>query len=311
MNAVLNIITPVLGLGLLGYIAAKLGWFSDNSIEGLSRYVFDWAVPALLIRSFINTDLPASFPWQLLAAFYLPAYTIYFFTMWVGIKLFNRDFGGGVMTGFSCSFGNSVLLGIPLIMLSFGDQASVPFFILLSFHGLSYFTLTTVLLTYNDVSGEEKASVVKTLKGLYKNPIIIGLVVGVFMNRMHFTLPGPIDKMAEYLQLSVTPCALFALGASLSRHGIVGQVPQTLFVVFMKNLFFPFAVWLLGARVFSLPELWIMVAVILAATPTGINAFLFAERFNTAKALTSTSVFVSTTVSIFSLSLILYLFAVG
>lgn len=43
MEAVMNITAPVFGLGLLGYLAARLGWFPDEAAGGLARFVFDIA----------------------------------------------------------------------------------------------------------------------------------------------------------------------------------------------------------------------------------------------------------------------------
>ena len=51
--------------------------------------------------------------------------------------------------------------------------------------------------------------------------------------------------------------------------------------------------------------------VLIAAQPAGVNVYLFAQRYGTAQAIASTSIFLSTAFSIFSLSAILYLFDVG
>ena len=60
MNAVIDVVVPVFGLGLIGYIAARLGFFSENMAQGLARFVFDYAVPLLLIRMFSAASLPSS-----------------------------------------------------------------------------------------------------------------------------------------------------------------------------------------------------------------------------------------------------------
>ena len=54
-----------------------------------------------------------------------------------------------------------------------------------------------------------------------------------------------------------------------------------------------------------------MAAVLLAAQPTGVNVYLFAQRYGTAQALASTTIFLSTAFSIFSLPVVLYLFGIG
>ena len=313
----IDIVVPIFGLALIGYGAGRLGWFNDQNIKGLARFVFDWAVPALLIRTFSNTQIPSTIPWHFLSGFYLPAIGIYLLGIIIGLTLFRSTFKRAVIVGFCASFGNSVMLGIPLILLAFGEAGSVPFFILMSFHGLGYFMLTTILLTQAAVhrkqTGEgepqEGSYISKLFLSLIKNPIILGLATGIFMNRMGWRLPGPVDQVAEYLQLAVTPCALFVLGASMTQYRIGQQFKQAMIIVFLKNFLFPISVWYLGSRVLALPDLWVAVSVVLAASPTGINTFLFADRFDVGRDLASTTILLSTLTSIVTLSLILSIYA--
>ena len=113
------------------------------------------------------------------------------------------------------------------------------------------------------------------------------------------------------MQGAVLPCALFAMGATLAQYGFKGRLGQSIFVVAAKCVILPAIVYVLGAHVFDLPPVWTMVAVLIAAQPAGVNVYLFAQRYGTAQAIASTSIFLSTAFSIFSLSAILYLFDVG
>ena len=65
------------------------------------------------------------------------------------------------------------------------------------------------------------------------------------------------------------------------------------------------------SQVFSLSPHWTFVAVQLAAQPTGVNAYLFAERYSSAQALATTTVFLSTAFSLLALPVLLYLREVG
>jgi predicted permease len=298
----------VFGLGLLGYLAARLGWFSDEAAGGLARFVFDFAVPLMLVRVFVHAELPGTFPWPLLVSFYLPAGLLYAVGILISGHVFGRDPMGRTIGGFSYSFGNAVLLGLPLALLTFGEAGMVPFLILLSVHGLTYLTVTTGLLEY----GRQQARSLSRLplavaRGMLTNPIILGLVVGVTMNQAGLSLPGPVDRTLEYMQAAVTPCALFSLGASLTRCRIAGGLAEPAFAVAIKNVVMPVMVWALAVRVFDLPPQWSQAAILLAAQPTGVNVYLFAVRYATARELATTTVFLATAVSLVSLSLVLYL----
>lgn len=276
---------------------------------GLARFVFDYAVPMLLVRVFTNAHLPDAVPVQMWLSFYGPLFAIYGFAMLVARFRFQRDLMGQTIVGFGCAFGNTILLGLPLVLLTFGDEGAVPFFILLSVHGLMIFTVTTVLLELGkNRHGSLRRMPARIVTGLAKNPIIIAIVVGLTLNGTGLALPRPVDQIAEYLQQAVTPCALFSLGASLTRYGMAGRLEQSLFVVTMKIVVFPLLVWLLAGPVFELPSVVAMVLVLTAAQPCGVNLYLFAQRYETGQALATTSVFLSSVVSMLSLSLLLYLF---
>jgi len=90
LNSVLEITLPVFGIGLLGYLATRLGLFSAQAGEGLARFVFDFAIPALLLRSFANADLPDDMPLDLIASYYLPVVGFYLLGMLIARQFFGR-----------------------------------------------------------------------------------------------------------------------------------------------------------------------------------------------------------------------------
>ena len=308
METVIAVAAPALGLGLLGYLAARVGWFSDEAAGGLARLVFDFAVPLMLVRILSQARLPDVFPWPLLASFYGPAAVLYALGLLVSGRVFGRDLMGRTIGGFSCSFGNAVLLGLPLAMLSFGEAGMVPFLILLSVHGLGYLTVTTTLLEYGRQRDRPWTRLsLGVARGLLTNPIILGLGAGVLLNQIGVTLPGPVDRTLGYMQAAVTPCALFSLGASLTHFRVSGGLREPLFAVALKNILMPLLVWGLAVHALQLPSSWSKAAILLAAQPTGINVYLFAARYAAAKDLATTTVFLSTLLSLLSLSAALYL----
>ena len=228
MSSVLDIIVPVFGIGLLGYIATRSGYFSAQSGEGLGRFVFDFAVPALLLRTFANAELSGDLPLDLFGAYYLPVAILYPIAMLIGRRMFLRNFDGQVITAFSFCYGNAVMLGLPLVLLTVGDELALPYFILLSLHALSIFTVTTVLLEssrHRDASLQKMIG--KVFLGLLKNPILLGIAGGILLNRLDMPLTGALDRAIAFLQNSVAACSLFALGAAMTKYGFAGQLKQS------------------------------------------------------------------------------------
>ncbi len=295
---------------MVGYVTASVGWFDQVAIRGLTRFVFDFAVPMLLLRTMSTATLPDVIPWDYLASYYLGTFIILLLGLGITRLLWQRTFSQQVINAFSSSFSNTVLLGIPIILLTFGDRAVLPLFIIIGTHGIIMVPLFTIMLEIGK-SGRAsiKTVIVRTSYGLFTNPLIIGLLSGLACNLFEITLWKPLDEMAKLLANSVTSCALFALGATLAsfRKNIPWQeVPM---IVILKTILHPVVVWGLATLVFRVKEvIWIQVLVLLAAQPTGVNPFLFASRYNVGQLVSSGAAFISTIFSIFTLSALLAFF---
>ena len=308
MNILLEVSTPIFALGFLGYFATRLGYFSQTQADALAHFVYTFAVPLLLFRTLANADSVSEVPWRLVLAYYLPMAVFYLGGMLISRFAFRRGFEAQVLTGFSCSYGNAILLGLPLALLTFGEDGALPFFILLAFHALSAFTITTVALEYGRSQGLAVGPrLFAMLKEILTNPIIVGVLAGAAFNRLGLTIPGPLDALAGFMQNAVTPCALFALGATLTGYRIAGNLKQTGVIIAVKCVAFPLVVWVSCRWVFAIEPLWSIVATLLAAQPVGVNLFIFAERYNTAQAMVTTAIFLSTTFSLLSIPVLLYL----
>lgn len=309
MEIVLNVIGPVFGIVVMGYAVTKVGWFSQSAADGLARFVFDFAIPIFLFRTLATNPLPDTFPLDLFASYYIGCYGAYAVGVVAGRVFFGRDWMGAVLTGLACSFGNTILLGVPLVLRAFGDDGAVPMFLILSVHGLTLFTATTVFMEISNKGDASFAALpAKVLRNMATNPIILGLAGGLIANLTGFTLPGVIDDVGRLMQAAASPCALFALGATVARFGFAGRLTQTGVVMVIKMAAMPAVVWVLATEVFGVEPLWAMVATLMAAQPSGANVYLFASRYDTAKAIASSTVFLSTAASVFTISVLLYSF---
>ena len=297
MEILLTVSTPVFGIALLGFIAAKAGWFDERGQEALALFVFNFAAPALLFRALATRGLPADLPFALLGAYYLGGIAVWLAAMAVIGVVFRRRLDELAVAGMSAAFPNTVLLGIPLILTAFGPDAEVPLFLVLAFHSLI------------EAGRGEGAGILRilanTLRGLVRNPIVMGILCGILWGLLALPLPRAIDGLLELLAEAVAPCALFTVGASIAGFRIAGSLSEAAVAVVCKLFLHPLLVWLLASQVFALPDLWIKVVVLLAALPTGVNAFIFAQRYGVWQRRAGTAVAVSTSLSMITLTLLL------
>lgn len=310
MAIILDVMLPVFGLLFIGYLAAIAGLAEEAVVQGLSRFAFTFAIPVLLFRSMARTELPASIDWGFLLSYYLAAFAVFAGGM-AAAALFRRPTGEHGLFGLAASYSNAVLLGVPLILTAFGDAATLPLFLLLALHSALLFTAVTLVMetTRHRVAGL-RGLPAATLRGLVTNPILLGLVAGLVVNLAGVGIAGPIDAIAETLGRAATPCAVFALGASLARYPISGSLAQASTLCLLKTVAHPALVWLLATRVFDVSPEWTAVAVVMAALPVGVNVYLFAERYQAAVAPVASAIVLSTVTSLATVFALLSLFAV-
>jgi malonate transporter len=311
MSILVGVVAPIFGVIALGFVGVKVKVLDEGAVRGLVLYVFNFAIPILLFRSLALTELPANIEWSFLVSYYGGALVVFFLGMAAGRGLFHRPLEDQAIFGMGAGFSNTVLMGLPILLTAFGPEANLPVFLLIAFHGPILMTLVSGLIEV----GRGEASLGNQVRTvgleLVRNPIIVGLAVGLAANLGGFVLPGPLDRMAEMMGATAVPCALFALGSALAAYPLTGDVAPAMILTSLKLLVHPALVWVLAVPVMGLEGIWVPVAVTMAAMPSGINVYLFGARYDAAKGVAARTVFLSTIFSVGTISVLLYLFQGG
>lgn len=308
MDIIFGIILPVFGTLGLGYVAARFGAFDEAANRGLSLFVFNFALPLMLFRAIAQADLPDAMPWGYLLSYYIGAFAVFGLAMLAGRMLFARRLDEQGVTGLGAAFSNTGMLGIPLVMTAYGPSAALPLFVMIACHSLLLLPPTTALI--EAAQGGKRPTrelLVNLSKSILATPIIWGLSAGLVFALSSIEIPGPLDVVVKGLGSAATPCALFALGASLTRYSLGGNLREPMVLVALKTVIHPLLVWVLAAHVFEVPQLWVMTAVLLAALPAGITPYLFAQRYGVCQQAVASAVFLSTLLSVLTLSVLLFL----
>jgi predicted permease len=113
--------------------------------------------------------------------------------------------------------------------------------------------------------------------------------------------------MNEFLGIlgaAATPCALFAIGASLADKS-AERISVAGWLTFCKLVLHPVAVGALALFVFTVDPYSAAVVIATAALPVAGNVYIIARHYDVAPSRVSASIFVSTVVSVVSLSLVI------
>lgn len=311
MSVLIDIIVPVFGVVLIGFVAARKSWLSTAGVDGLAAFVFNFAVPAMLFRAMATRALPETIPWAFVVAYFGGVYVAWALGMVISRKVFKRDWPAAAMAGMTGGFANTVMLGIPLVHLAFGDEALLPMFLIISFHSWQLYLVVTVMVeAARGRRGNPLRLALDVVRGLVTNPIIMGMLAGILWNVASLPLPNWSNRLLGLLGDAAIPCSLFCLGASLARYKLLGALPEAAIGSTLKLVIHPLAVFMIGRYGFELDPLWLSVAVIVAATPVGINVYLFGVRYDTGTAPAATAILLSTLASFGTLAVLMALLGV-
>ena len=140
-----------------------------------------------------------------------------------------------------------------------------------------------------------------TLKGIGKNPIIIGIVAGIFWSLLKIPMVPIVEKTVNNIAAVATPMGLIAMGATFDIKKAFSKVRPALLATFMKlagycALFLPLAVKM-GFRREELVAILVMLG-----SATTVSCFVMAKNMKHEGVLTSSVVMLTTLFSAFSLT---------
>ena len=215
------------------------------------------------------------------------------------------------LVGMSAAYGNTVLMGIPLILALYGASGLASMMLIVALQTVILMPLTTVIveLGRHDRRGDGRGKrlVGTIMTAVVKNPIILALAAGVAAGAVELHIPTPAARFIDLLSAAAAPCALFALGATLTTFRLRGAVGEAVAITAMKLSVHPIAVWVLATYVFRLEPQLTAIATITAALPVGATTFIVAQHRNVRPERTASAIMVSTAISVVTLSAVVAL----
>lgn len=308
MSRLAEILLPLFGLMALGLLAVRGRLIEAAGVRGLVLFVFTFSIPSLLLTSMAGLDFPPDIEWGFLVAFYAASLAVYGVGAAIGRVVFGRSLPEQAIFGMSAAFSNLVMIGIPVVLTALGPEAALPMMIIVGFHSATFMPLTVVLIQSGRASeGGAAVRPGRVALDAARNPIIVGIVLGLMVNLTGLTIPMPAAKVLELLGQAAVPCALFAMGASLAGYPLMGEVRPAVLLALLKLVAHPSLVWLIAGPVLGLEGLWVSVAVLMAAMPSAVNVYLFGARYEAAPGVAARTVLLTTVGSVVSLSVVLTL----
>jgi malonate transporter and related proteins len=291
----------------IGWVMGRLKWLGDgDSARVLSNAAFYIFIPALLFRTMVRLDM-AHLPWSLLAAFFGPA-TVLLLSVYLWQQ--RRTAPGALplppaapaVRAMSSAFGNNVQVGLPLVAALFGEAGLSIHIAIISLHSLVLMTTATALAETNLARQRQQQggtdgpwrTLAVTARNTLIHPVVLPILCGLAWQGLFGGLPPLADEILLTLSQAVIPLCLVLIGLSLAHYGLRGAIRQASVLVALKLLVLPAAVLGAARWGWDLSGVPLAVVVLAASLPIGVNALIFAQRYEALEAEATSAVVLST-----------------
>jgi len=305
VEAIINVVAPVFGIILTGYLAGCFKLLGEESSQAINRFVYYISLPVLLFVSMARVEANEILNWNFIGAYLGTVVITLLLALMIGRWVFKLNMSESALFGMGSVFGNAAYMGIPVVLLAYGEAALVPGIIAVMITSVVVVGPISAIVEADQSMGDGWHILKDALAAMFQNPLFIAPMLGITYSLSGLPLPQAVESFCTILGGAAGPSALFALGLSLVGTPIRAGLTEVGSATLLKLAVKPFIMWLLATYVFKLDPLWTMVGVTMAALPSGAIVFVVASRYNVYVQRASAGIVISTLISVFTVSLVI------
>jgi len=303
--AIVNVALPIFGVILAGYLAGRFGVLGRGSTAALTAFVGTFALPVLFFATLARTPVAAVLDPALIAGFGIPVVV----TFAVGMLSTRLAVKGGLarmsLQGVAASWGNVGYMGVPLCLAAFGDAGLPPAMLSVIVTAVVSMVFGVMMIELEVAGHGPLAAFLRAVWRAAWNPLPVSIAAGLAWSALALPLPTPVEKWLDLLGAAAAPCALFAIGLFLCGKSIRSGIAEASLATAIKLLLQPLLAACVLPLFVDLTSVPGQAALILAALPTGANAFVLARQFDIAVEQNTAAVLLSTALSVITVSALL------
>ncbi len=287
---------PFFAVIALGYGAGRMGAFGPVATAWLTRFVFYFALSAMLFGFSANLSITDLFDARGFAAYLWACLMLYAIVMAVAFAR-RRPLAEATIEAHTATIGNTGFLGVPMLVVLLGPGSVATVLMILTIDLIVFSSLFVMLITLAREGRVTRALPRMLALAVLKNPMVMSMVAGLTWSTTGLGLAAPVDDFMTLLGAAATPCALFAIGASLADKR-VERLGIVTWLCFGKLVLHPLLVGVAALLIFGVDPQMAGVMIAAAALPVAGNVFILAQQYQVGPARVSAAILISTTISI-------------
>lgn len=309
MFDILAITAPIYIAIALGYGLTRWGFFQKVDMRAFGTFVVKVAMPALLFNALSQRKVA-----DILNGDYVGAYALASL-LTIGISIFcavrisktSRSLSSCLAMGMSCP--NSGFVGYPVMLLSLGPLASVAGVALALNMMVENLLLIPLLLAWAETGqGQNRwqTILVQTLKGMFYNPMIWGIVLGFAFSWFEWQLTPSLSRTVNLFAQASGALSLFVIGGSLVGLSVQGMGTRVAQIAAGKLLLHPLMMLVVLLFIVPIhdPVLWTAALLTCAMPMFGIYPILTQKHGH--DGLSAAALLITTMASFVTLNLLLW-----
>lgn len=287
-----------------GWLAVKLRILPADAARWLTKFVFYFALSAMLFRFSAQLDLAQLFDTRFVLAYLTGSVLVWAIGMLVAYRR-GLALADMAIEAQCCMIGNTGFLGVPMLLVLLGERAVGPVLLVLAIDTIVFSSLITLIVGIARRGRFRLAVLWAALGGVAANPMVVSMLAGLAWGWSRLPMPAALDEYLTILGAAATPGALFAIGASLTGIHLARTGPA-IWLSFAKLVLHPLAVGIAAFAIFRVEPFAAGVMVAAAALPVAGNVYILAQYFNVGVQRVSSAILISTAASIVTIPLVIH-----
>ena len=301
----LNATIPIFLVMVIGYILKALHILDEHFVKTLNSFNYKVSLPVLLFRDISESDFYSVWDTRYVMYCFLVTLTC-IVVIWLaaGFLYHNKSrLGEFVQASYRSS---AAVLGIAFIQNIYGTSGMAPLMIIGTVPLYNIAAVLILSFTGPASHGLDKTSLKASVKGIFTNPIIIGILLGMLFSVCRISFPVIITKTVNNISVLATPLALIGLGAGFEGRKALKEMVPTCVATLLKLVVLP-AVFLPLAVAMGFTGEKMVAILVMLGSPTTVSCYIMAKNMGHEGTLTSSVVVATTFLSSVTLTAWLFL----
>ena len=307
MLEILSITIPIYVAIALGYGLTRSGVFPKSDMRVFGSFVVKVTMPALLFNALSQRSLTDVLNSEYLVAYAVGSlFTVVISLLWsLRIRRDSRSMSSCFAMGTTCP--NSGFVGYPIALLSLGPIAGVSLALNMLVENL---LIIPLLLAWAETGGGQQRwyqILAQTLKGMFYNPMIWGIVMGFLFSWFEVQLPSSLSRTVTLFAQASGALALFVIGGSLVGLPVKGMGSSVGQIAAGKLILHPLVMAAVLLWLVPIQDPVLRTAVLLTCAMPMMGIYPILTQKHGHDGLSAATLLVTTIGSFFSLNILLWL----